>query len=179
MTKFTTNKKKRGGFEWVGEAPFFLFSQLPFLHYRMQMWWLELQQPLRSWVAYSDRSHMTRVIRQEETGPEDMQTLLHQTGLPSAQLDLWKQIFFIGSSITWGFLLSAGNIFWPATIGDTSAAKQAVFIIHRCKGNPQGTTVRPRRQDLIGFGLCASQKANTTKNVVEWIKCKKKIWDMT
>ena len=35
------------------------------------------------------------------------------------------------------------------------------------RGNPQGITVRHRRQDLIGFGLCASQKANTTKNVVE------------
>ena len=38
---------------------------------------------------------MPRVIKQEETGPEDMQTLSHQTGLPSTQLVLLKQTFLV------------------------------------------------------------------------------------
>ena len=89
--KFVCSK----GVPQVGAAPLFLFSLFPFLLHRMQTWWLELQQPLGSWFAYNDRSHILRVAKQEETGAEDMQTLLHQPGLPPTKLVLIKQTLMI------------------------------------------------------------------------------------
>lgn len=45
---------------------------------------------------------MLRVAKQEETRPEDMQTLSHQPGLPPTELLLIKQTLMIWSTIIWG-----------------------------------------------------------------------------